>query len=167
MSQLDIRDANYELKKLSQLEPWDENPRTISEDEFKRLKDHIERLGVYKPLLINQSNIILGGNMRYKALLELGKEEAMCAVVLTDNKAQMIEYALSDNEQMGTTDETKLAELVTLNPIKTELFAIQTGKLKTIDQVLEQAGPSDKPETVLQCPECGHENTPSAFKPMP
>lgn len=159
--------AKYETRKVAQLQEWDENPRTISPEEFERLKEHIQRLGVYKPLLINQSNIVLGGNMRLKALKELGIDEVMCSVVLTDNKHQMIEYALSDNDQMGVTDEQKVAELVTLNPIKTEIFAIHDTKLKPIQRVLDKVSPTPPPansKVKYQCPECGHENDITAFR---
>jgi hypothetical protein len=138
---IDARDAVYELRKVADLQPWDENPRNIDDVDFERLKDHIKRLGVYKPLLVNQSNIVLGGNMRLRALRDLGIDEVMCSVVLTDNKQQMIEYALSDNESMGTTDEQKLAELITITPIKQEIFTVQMAKPKPIKNVLNAVGP--------------------------
>lgn len=163
MNQADIS-TRYEVRKISQLLEWDENPRNISVENYHRLKEQITRLGVYKPLLINQSNIVLGGNMRLRALKELGIEEVMCAIVLTDNKHQMIEYALSDNELMGTTDTDKLTELVTLNPVKAELFAIPTGTLKPLQKVIDNVSPDMKPKFKYQCPECGHENDASAFK---
>jgi DNA modification methylase len=147
----DPKPAKYEPRKISELQNWEDNPREISEEEFVRLQEHIRRLGVYKPLLINQNNVVLGGNMRLRALKDLGIEEAMCSIVLTDNTQQMIEYALSDNDQMGTTDEDKLAELVTLNPIKQELYAVSIGKLKPVETVLRQYGPEaeeDEPPAV-------------------
>ena len=157
MSQVDIdpSEATYEKIEVSKLQNWDENPRSITDKEYERLKEQIKRLGVYKPLLVNQSNIVLGGNMRLRALKDMGINEVMCAVVLTDNKAQMIEYALSDNEQMGITDEQKVAELVTLNPIKLELYAIQTGALKTIETVIADLSPEpeeDEPPEVSSEP---------------
>lgn len=157
----DVRDAHYEMRKVSQLQNWDENPRSISDKEYERLQEHIRRLGVYKPLLINQSDIVLGGNMRLRALKDLGIEEVMCAVVLTDNKAQMLEYALSDNEQMGTTDQQKLAELASINPIKLEIFAVSTGNVTPVQTVMDKFQPSDNPPAkeakILKCPECGYE----------
>lgn len=164
MSQVDTDQVKYEVRQIAQLQNWDENPRTITDKEFERLKEHIRHLGVYKPLLINQSNVVLGGNMRLRALKELGIDEVMCAVVLTDNKFQMIEYALSDNDQMGQTDEQKVAELVTLNPIKSDIFAIASTKLKPIEQVLNKVSPTERPEAKYQCPECGHENDLTAFR---
>lgn len=162
MSQQDFdpKPAKYELRKVSELTNWQDNPRGIGDDDFVRLQEHIRRLGVYKPLLINQNNIVLGGNMRLRALRDLGIEEVMCSIVLTDNRQQMIEYSLSDNDQMGTTDETKLAELVTLVPIKQELYAVTVGKLKPVETVLAAHGPSNDtqpdPNRCRQCPQhCG------------
>lgn len=157
MSQTDFdpKPAKYELRKIAELSNWYDNPRTISEEDFVRLQEHIRRLGVYKPLLINQNNIVLGGNMRLRALKDLGIDEVMCAVVLTDNQQQMIEYALSDNDQMGVTDEQKMAELVTLTPIKQELFSVSVGKLKTLESVLQSFGPDvveDEPPEVSSDP---------------
>lgn len=156
MNQVDIdpKPATYEMRRVDSLQPWDENPRTITDEEYIRLQEHIRRLGVYKPLLINQSGIVLGGNMRLRALKDLGIEEVMCSVVLTDNKHQMIEYALSDNEQMGETDKEKLAELVTLNPVKVELFALKTGKLQKLQQVLDNVGPSGGEPARSGCRHC-------------
>lgn len=169
MNKQDIeKPAKYELRQISGLQAWDENPRTITAQEFERLKKHIKRLGVYKPLLINQSNIVLGGNMRLEALKQLGISEVMCSVVLTDNKHQMIEYALSDNEQMGATDKEKLAELVSLNPVKVELFAINSSELKPLQSIINEVSPqpseNSKPQVKYRCPECGHENDISAFR---
>lgn len=146
--------TKYEKRNLADLKNWEGNPRSIKDSEYERLQEHIRRLGVYKPLLINQNNIVLGGNMRLNALRDLGISEVMCAIVLTDNTTQMIEYALSDNEQMGSTDEDKLAELITLNPIKTELFAIQTGKLKPLQNIIDSRGPGGAENQEQKCHRC-------------
>lgn len=166
MSQVDIeKQPKYEVRKTAELVRWDENPRTITDKEYERLQEHIRHLGVYKPLLINQDNIVLGGNQRLKALIDLGHEEVMCSVVTTKDKHQMIEYALSDNDQMGKFDEQKVAELVTLNPIKTELFKLNTGSLKPVQTVLDEHGPSEGEQAqpgelrCRQCPiHCGMDN---------
>jgi hypothetical protein len=150
----DPKPAVYEMRNISQLQNWDENPRSITDKEYERLQEHIRRLGVYKPLLINQSNIVLGGNMRLRVLKDLGIDEVMCAVVLTDNKQQMIEYALSDNDQMGSTDTERLAELVTLNPIKTELFAVHTGSLRPLESILNDHSPTGDESQEQKCRHC-------------
>lgn len=144
----------YELRKVSELSNWDDNPRTITDQDFERLKQQVERLGVYKPLLINQNNIVIGGNMRLLVLEALGTQEVMCSIVRTDNTAQMLEYALSDNDQAGVTDEDRVAELATLNPIETELYAVNTKPLKPVQSILDKVSPSPQDNT-FECPACG------------
>lgn len=146
--------AKYEIRKLAELKNWEDNPRTITNEEFERLKAQIDRLGVYKPLIINQQNIVLGGNMRLRALKELGVEEVMCAVVLTDNKAQMIEYSLSDNDQVGVTDVEKVQELTTLEPVQSELYAINSSPMKLVSKLKEDVSPDGENKSKDECRHC-------------
>lgn len=45
----------------------------LSEEEFKRLKDNIQKVGkIVNPVIINKDNIILDGHNRFKACKELG-----------------------------------------------------------------------------------------------
>jgi DNA modification methylase len=144
----------YVDRKVSELTLWVDNPRIIKEVDFNRLIEQIKLLGVYKPLLINQDNIILGGNMRFQALSKLGIAEVSCSLVRTDNKAQMMDYALSDNDQIGITDEQKLAEYVALNPsVHSKLFAINSSPMKLLSSVLDELSP-DQEDTDL--PEDGN-----------
>jgi len=133
-------------RKLSELRGWELNPRTVDKESFERLKEQIKRLGVYKPLLINQQNIVLGGNMRLKVFQELKLEEIICSRVLTDNEAQMMEYALSDNDQIGVTDEEAVAEFASLHPIKSELFAINSAPMKLVSSVIDELSPEEVEE---------------------
>lgn len=93
-----------EIRKIEELREWDKNPRSITKEDFERLKKQIKELGVYKPLIINQDNIVLGGNMRLKALRELGVKEVWVSVVETKNEEEMMKYNLSDNDRAGFYD---------------------------------------------------------------
>lgn len=144
MSKDDIKTAKFELRKLSQLTNWENNPRSILKEDYDRLKQQISKLGVYKTLLVNQDNIVLGGNMRLRAFTELfGKEhEVMCGVVETTDEGQMLEYALSDNDQAGTTDDLKLAEVYQLFPIETQLYKIQSNVLRPLETIINPPDPA-------------------------
>ena len=67
-----------EVWPISRLKEWKRNPREIDAKGLKRLKAHIERFGLYKPLIVNTNpkaeprGAIAGGNMRLRALNELG-----------------------------------------------------------------------------------------------
>ncbi len=54
----EIKESEYKRMKVGDLKLWDKNPRKIQDKDFKRLKDQIIKLNVYKPLLINQDNIM-------------------------------------------------------------------------------------------------------------
>ena len=54
------------------------NPRVIKDDRFEKLKKSIEefpKMMKLRPMVINSDNVVLGGNMRLKALQDLGYKE--------------------------------------------------------------------------------------------
>ena len=64
--------------KLSTIKTNPANPRLIKDDKFKKLCDNIKALpeGLsLRPIVVDEQGIILGGNMRFKALLELGYKD--------------------------------------------------------------------------------------------
>lgn len=101
-----------EKRKLNDLKEWDKNPRSISKDGFERLKKQIQRLGQYKPLIITQDGIVLGGNMRMKAYRELGINDIWVSVVDAPTEEKKIEFALSDNDRAGKYEGDQLANLI-------------------------------------------------------
>ena len=136
-----IKQAKIETRKISELTNWEDNPRSIVKEDFERLKKQIIKLGMYKPLLVNADNIVLGGNMRLRALSELGAKEVAVTVVDATDTATMLEYALSDNDQVGVTDDLKLAELVHLNPIDTALYKVQSNVLRPLESIVNPPAP--------------------------
>lgn len=143
MSKPTIKQAKFELRKLSDLTNWENNPRSILKEDYERLKGQIEKLGVYKTLLVNQENIVLGGNMRLRAFTEMfGQDyEVMCGIVETTDAGNMLEYALSDNDNAGTTDDLKLAEVYSLHPIDTKLYKVQSNVLRPLEHIINPIDP--------------------------
>ncbi len=64
-----------EKRKLSDLVQFDKNPRKISDESFAKLKERITKRGFHDVIKIDTANVILSGNMRKRALLDLGIEE--------------------------------------------------------------------------------------------
>lgn len=148
MSQPAIKQAKFEVRNINELTNWENNPRSILAEEFKRLQGQIAELGVYKTLLINQDNIVLGGNMRLRAFKELGITEVMCGIVETKDPGEMLKYALSDNDNAGTTDELKLQEVYALYPIDTQLYKIQAVSLRPLESIINPPDPMVGAEAV-------------------
>ena len=136
---------------ISEVVPWDKNPRGILKKDFERLKRQIKRLGVYKPLVVCEDGgkkgkrrlVVLGGNMRLLALRELGIKEVEVSVVKAPTDKERIEYSLSDNDRAGYYEEERLAELIYpyLEEINLEDFKIDLGKLVDLKDVVERFGP--------------------------
>ena len=88
------------------------NPRFIGKDKFKKLvkslKEFPEMLKL-RPIVVDDNNIILGGNMRYKAAVELGMKEiwVIQADDLTEKQKQ--EFVIKDNVGFGGWDWDILA----------------------------------------------------------
>lgn len=160
--------SSTETRKVDELAPWDKNPRGINKDDFERLKRQITNLGIYKPLLINKDNVVLGGNMRLKAYQDLGIEEVEVSVVDAQTPKRMLEYALSDNDRAGYYEDQQLAELVASVPdIDLGDYKVDMGKPISIGELLQQLGPGDVNNTNqeidtdilgedldIECPKC-------------
>jgi DNA modification methylase len=99
------------LLKISEIKPNPQNPRTIKDDNFKKLvqsiKDFPEMLDA-RPLVINKDNIILGGNMRFKASKEAGLKEVPVKIVDWSEEKQR-EFIIKDNISGGDWDWDQLA----------------------------------------------------------
>lgn len=136
---------------ITKLRNWDKNPRGIKKEDFERLKKQIQDLGQYKPLLITPDGTVIGGNMRYKAYLDLGITDIWVSVVEPKDEAELIKYALSDNDRMGYYEDQQLAELVTHIDINLDDYKVDLGKPISLKELLQQFGPDiveDEPPAV-------------------
>ncbi len=101
--------------KLSSIKPNPNNPRLIKDDKFKKLVKSISefpKMMSLRPIVVDENNIILGGNMRYKALKELGKKEIpkewiKKASDLSDEEIKR--FIIADNVGFGEWDEDMLS----------------------------------------------------------
>lgn len=101
--------------KLSTILPNPNNPRLIKDERFKKLVKSIQefpKMMELRPMVINADNIVLGGNMRLKALKELGYKEipnewVKKASDLTEDEAKR--FIIADNVGFGEHDWDLLA----------------------------------------------------------
>ncbi len=96
--------------KLSSLKPNPDNPRYITEDKFEALKRSIRdfpEMMALRPMVIDDQGTVLGGNMRLKALAELGYEDIPAAWVVKAKdltEEQRREFIIKDNIGFGEWD---------------------------------------------------------------
>ena len=62
-------------KKIADLLPLEKNPRKIKRPAIEKMKDRIRKRGFHDVVKLDTANVILSGNVRGQALLELAKED--------------------------------------------------------------------------------------------
>lgn len=88
------------------------NPRIIKDDKFKKLvrsiKEFPEMLKL-RPIVVDENNIVLGGNMRLRACKEAGLKEVHIIKADQLTEKQQREFIIKDNVGFGEWDWDDLA----------------------------------------------------------
>lgn len=97
---------------VKEIIPNKSNPRIIKDDKFKKLvqsiKDFPQMLEI-RPIVVDENNIILGGNMRFKACIEAGLKEVFIIKANDLTEEQKHEFIVKDNVGFGEWDWDILA----------------------------------------------------------
>jgi len=93
---------NIVNKSIDELIFAEYNPRQLSKDQFKYLKDSIDRFGLVDPIIINKNkdrkNIIIGGHQRIKVAKSMGIKEVPCLELdLNYDKERELNVRLNKN----------------------------------------------------------------------
>lgn len=96
---------------IKKIKPNPDNPRFIKDESFKKLvkslKEFPEMIDA-RPIVVNMDWVILGGNMRYRALREIGATETKVMRVDWSEDKQK-EFVIKDNVSGGEWDWDLLA----------------------------------------------------------
>ncbi len=97
---------------ISEVKLNPKNPRVIKDYKFEKLvksiKDFPEMLKL-RPIVVNENNIILGGNMRYRASVDAGLQEVYIVQANNLSEKQQEEFVIKDNSSFGEWDWDILA----------------------------------------------------------
>lgn len=117
-------DTKYISIEMSMLEPNEgqldglpANPREIKKEKLDLLKENIQKYpemlklrGLMVYPLEDGKYIIIGGNMRYQAMSELGFSNAPCIVIPKETSVEQLKaYTILDNNGFGKWDWESLA----------------------------------------------------------
>ena len=112
--------VKIETIKISEIVPNENNPRIIKEDKFERLVESIktfpEMLHV-RPLVIDENNVVLGGNMRLKACIEAGLKDLPVIRCTNWSEERKTEFIIKDNVGFGEWDWNILANEWDVHPL--------------------------------------------------
>jgi DNA modification methylase len=94
------------LAKINTIKSNPSNPRTIKDDKFKKLVESLRtfpEMANVRPIVVNQDMVVLGGNMRLKAMKEAGWKD--CPIEVVDwPEAKQREFIIKDNVGFGDWD---------------------------------------------------------------
>lgn len=158
---------------IAELRLNEDNPRHIGEEEFEKLRESIERDPEFmqlRPIVIDEQNIVRGGNQRFKALMYLGYEDIPEEwVVKAENltQEQLRRFVLVDNqtpEMAGEWDFKKLAEQMDFSELDDLGFAVDESLL-SLEGVKDESLPLENKsleaveaeKSKYRCPWCGFE----------
>jgi hypothetical protein len=93
--------------KINKIKTNPKNPRVIKDYKFHKLVNSIKQFPQMlkiRPIIIDENNIILGGNMRYKACIEAGLNEIYIYKENHLTEKQKQEFIVKDNVNFGDWD---------------------------------------------------------------
>ena len=102
------------LLKINQIKLNPDNPRFIKDDKFRKLVKSIEEFPEMlklRPIIIDEDNMILGGNMRFKACEHLKMKEVWVEKAENLTPEQKNEFIVKDNVGFGEWDWELLGNL--------------------------------------------------------
>ena len=98
--------------KITEIKPNPNNPRIIKDNKFKQLVKSIQdfpQMLELRPIVIDENNIVLGGNMRLKACQEAGLTDVPVVLAKDLTEEQKKEFIVKDNVGYGEWDWDDLA----------------------------------------------------------
>lgn len=105
---------------IEQVKLNEANPRLIKDNRFEQLVqsliDFPDMLHV-RPLVVDENNVVLGGNMRLHAALRLGYHEIPILQVLGWTEHQKREFLIKDNASFGEWNFEILANEWSMEPL--------------------------------------------------
>lgn len=103
------------MMRLSDIKLNEDNPRYIKDAQFEKLVKSIRdfpRMLELRPIVIDGDGVIVGGNMRYRALLEIGYGEVDDSWIKQASDftlEELREFVIKDNLPFGDWDWEELA----------------------------------------------------------
>lgn len=101
-----------QIVKTKEIIANDTNPRVIKDEKFKKLvqsiKDFPQMLHL-RPIVVNDDMVVLGGNMRLRAVQEVGLKEVPIIKASDLTEEQQKEFIIKDNVGFGEWDWDVLA----------------------------------------------------------
>lgn len=132
---------------LNDIKLNDKNPRTINRRQLDRLVKSVQEfpeMTELRPIVVDENNTILGGNMRYRAMQKLGMSTAEVVKVsgLTDDQKR--EFIIKDNVAFGDWDWDALANEWDMGQL--DEWGLDIPEFEVVDQEVTEVKEDEAPE---------------------
>jgi hypothetical protein len=156
-----------ERRKLSDLIPWEKNPRTIKNAQAERLVDSVETFGQVETLAVGPGNALYNGHQRASVLagqygMDYEVDVRVASRELTERERQQLTVYL----HRGATGDFDFSELAAWN-INDDLIAWGFDESELTDFAVpdfQPVGANEQPrldqKAPVTCPHCGEEFIP-------
>ena len=152
---------------IEKVQEWQDNPRAIKKEDFERLKTELNKFGQFKTILCiveSSKYTVIAGNMRLKAMVELGFKKIRVTEVKVDSEAEKVELSLADNDRAGFYLADELAYQVRELEIDLKQYKVDITvpelNLDNIINIEEQLLKKEEDEELKadkhKCPKCGY-----------
>lgn len=141
---------------MSDIKLNDSNPRVIKDRQMKRLVKSIQdfpEMTELRPIVIDENNVILGGNMRYRAMQRLGYKQTEVVKVSGLSDEQKREFIIKDNVPFGDWDWDELANGWDVEKLND--WGLNFNSVGNIDDFLSEEVISNSEKEPKVCPNCG------------
>jgi len=104
--------SKIKLISIKEIKENPNNPRKLDKDKYQKLLKSIQDLPQmleYRPIVVNSDMVVLGGNMRLKALKELKYKEVPIIIADELSEDQQKEFLIKDNLGYGVWDWDMIA----------------------------------------------------------
>ena len=144
--------------KLSEIKINPENPRTITEKDMayliKSLQEFPDMMKL-REIVVDEDGMIIGGNMRYRALQQIGEKECLVKIIKGLTLEQKREFIIRDNTTHGEWDFDALAN--NWDDLPLAEWAVDIPKAWTTPPEEEsQDEPEPEEPQIIICPKCKH-----------
>jgi site-specific DNA-methyltransferase (adenine-specific) len=138
---------------LKELRPFERNPRTITEAQFRKLKESLLEDGYHSRIKVTRDFRVIGGHQRLRALKELGYVDIPVLVPSREIDDETFKRVLlRDNHSNGMFDMDMLSNDYDLEFLR-DMGLHDVMDIPTIEQNEENAAMPGA--TKVCCPECG------------
>ena len=141
---------------ISEPKPNEHNPRYINKANFKKLVNSLKefpKMLEVRPLVVDENMVVLGGNMRLKALTEAGFKEVLVHQVLDWTDDEKNQFIIKDNSSFGSWDWEILANEWNMQKIVDWGVDLPKEMFAEDDDPIQQNTQDELPKEI--CPTCG------------